>query len=176
MALMARISRLLRADLHAVLDRLEEPASLLRQSIRDMEDALAEQADLVAKLGESRDTLRRRLRDIEAARDGIDTELDLCFEHGDDALARKLVRRKLETAKHAAELRARLDDIEDRHSEAEARLESQRTEFGHLRQKADCLAEPATAHHAEPHHARFAVADDEVEVALLREQQRRGAP
>ena len=40
MILIKRFSRLLRADMHAVLDQLEDPNVLLRQSLRDMSDAL----------------------------------------------------------------------------------------------------------------------------------------
>jgi phage shock protein A len=36
MALITRVSRLFRADVNAVLDRIEEPASLLRQAVLDM--------------------------------------------------------------------------------------------------------------------------------------------
>ena len=42
MVLISRISRLFRADLHAVLDRIEEPEALLRQAIREMEELLAQ--------------------------------------------------------------------------------------------------------------------------------------
>ena len=38
MALVTRLSRLFRADLNAVLDRLEEPEMLLRQAVREMEE------------------------------------------------------------------------------------------------------------------------------------------
>ncbi|RLA35148.1 MAG: hypothetical protein DRR11_01080, partial [Gammaproteobacteria bacterium] len=41
MALINRISRLFKADFHAVLDQIEEPEQLLKQAIRDMEDELA---------------------------------------------------------------------------------------------------------------------------------------
>ena len=40
MALINRVTQLFKADFHAVLDRIEEPEQLLRQSIRDMEDVL----------------------------------------------------------------------------------------------------------------------------------------
>ena len=40
MALINRMSRLFTADVHAVLDRIEEPDVLLRQAIREMEEAL----------------------------------------------------------------------------------------------------------------------------------------
>ena len=49
MTLITRLGRLFRADMHAVLDGLEEPTMLLRQAVRDMEDVLAgEQAWLVS--------------------------------------------------------------------------------------------------------------------------------
>ena len=41
MTLINRVSRLFRADLHAVLDRVEEPDLLLHQAVREMEDDLA---------------------------------------------------------------------------------------------------------------------------------------
>ena len=41
MTLIARVSRLFRADLHAVLDRVEEPDLVLRQAVREMEEDLA---------------------------------------------------------------------------------------------------------------------------------------
>ncbi len=41
MALITRMTRLFTADLHAVLDRLEEPDVLLKQALREMEDDVA---------------------------------------------------------------------------------------------------------------------------------------
>ncbi|MES9848615.1 MAG: PspA/IM30 family protein, partial [Candidatus Thiodiazotropha sp.] len=40
MALITRVSQLFRADVNAVLDRMEEPEILLKQAVRDMEEAL----------------------------------------------------------------------------------------------------------------------------------------
>ena len=47
MALINRMSRLFTADVHAVLDRIEEPEALLKQAIREMEEEVqgAEQRD-----------------------------------------------------------------------------------------------------------------------------------
>ena len=40
MALINRFSRLFTADMHAVLDRIEEPDALLKQAVREMEEEL----------------------------------------------------------------------------------------------------------------------------------------
>ena len=44
MALIKRLSRLFAADLHAVLDQIEEPEALLKQAVREMEEELARRA------------------------------------------------------------------------------------------------------------------------------------
>ena len=41
MTLINRLSRLFKADVHAMLDRIEEPPLLLQQALRDMAQALA---------------------------------------------------------------------------------------------------------------------------------------
>ena len=44
MALIRRVARLITADVHAVLDQIEEPEIVLKQAIREMEEELARQA------------------------------------------------------------------------------------------------------------------------------------
>jgi hypothetical protein len=44
MALITRVSRLFRADVNAVLDRMEEPEILLRQAVREMEEEVDREA------------------------------------------------------------------------------------------------------------------------------------
>ena len=40
MSVLRRITRLFKADLHGILDCLEEPEAILRQAMRDMEDEI----------------------------------------------------------------------------------------------------------------------------------------
>jgi len=42
MALMTRITHLFKADMHAIIDSIEEPSSVLKQAIREMEDLIVE--------------------------------------------------------------------------------------------------------------------------------------
>ena len=65
MALITRVSRLFRADLHAVLDRIEEPDVLLRQAVREMEEALARDEQRLKALNYERVQLLSRESEIE---------------------------------------------------------------------------------------------------------------
>ena len=96
MALITRLSRLFTADMHAVLDRIEEPEVLLKQAIREMGD------ELVAaerRIRWSHQELAHIARQEEEAGEAIRTaaaELDVCFAAQQDDLARRLIRRRLE--------------------------------------------------------------------------------
>ena len=105
MALINRLSRLFKADFHAVLDHIEEPEALLRQAIRDMEDELVATEQRIKNATHDHDTLRRRRAEIESSLSDIDSQLDLCFHSDKDDLAKGLIRKKLE----AQRLLKRLD-------------------------------------------------------------------
>jgi len=111
MALITRMSRLLTADLHAVLDRIEEPEVLLKHAVREMEEELARGEQRARAIEHEHDALGGRLRKTAALKAEIEAELEVCFTSGNDELARKVVRRKLETERlerHIGERRAAL--------------------------------------------------------------------
>lgn len=183
MPLINRISRLFKADLHAVLDQIEEPEALLKQAIRDMEDELAAAEQRVALCARDQDVLAVRKDELDSRVAELDAQLDLCFESEKDELAKNAIRKKLEAerlrkrllAKHAAnakyleEQRAMLDDNA-------ATLES-------LRQKAELFAHRTPSHTGSGSEfddigwmARdMTVSDNEVEIAYLHEKSLRSA-
>jgi len=177
MALISRVSRLLRADLHAVLDHIEEPDVLLRQAVREMEQALAEDAARLARLRREHDHLARRSRDLEQAIAGIDGELDLCFEAGELDLARTLCRRKLESGQLLDAVARRREDTARDLEALEQRVAEQQLRFESMRQKAELFDTEAEAHGNEPEAPLAShLSRDDVDVAFLREQRKRSAP
>ena len=88
MALITRLSRLFRADMHAVLDRIEEPQQLLQQAIREMEEALLHEEQQLKLLQHEQGQLQRRLQGLEQSLEKSEEELDLCFESNKEELAR----------------------------------------------------------------------------------------
>ncbi|MCP5149195.1 MAG: PspA/IM30 family protein [Ectothiorhodospiraceae bacterium] len=175
MALITRMSRLLRADLHAVLDRLEEPEQVLRQAVREMETALAEDRRRRARLAHELTRLRARQDTLARAVEDADEQLGVCFEAGDDALARALIRRRLEAEHRARAVSERVCELTGQLARQEARIEEAERRLDDVRQRAELLR----TDEAEPDRAESwsesvgVVSADDVEVALLREKQRR---
>ena len=178
MALINRISRLFKADFHAVLDQIEEPEALLKQAIRDMEDDLASTEQRINLCAHDQEALTQRKGELESAVAEYEVQLDLCFESDKDDLARNIIRKKLETGrllkrlntKHAANAKY-LDEQRTTLEQNNATLES-------LRQKAELFAQRAPAH-ADGNSEfddiawmarEMSVGDDEVEIAYLRER------
>ena len=175
MALITRVSRLFQADFHAVLDRIEEPEILLRQAVREMEEALAREEQRSKVLQHEQRQLINRETDLIQSLHDIEEELDTCFEAGNDDLARACIKRRLETqrfgkntSRKRAVLEETLDDLNTRVRENQAQLES-------MRQKAELLAGESACALPEDNWTLpdINVRDEDVEVAFLREKQRR---
>ena len=178
MALINRFTRLFKADLHAVLDNIEEPFSLLKQAIREMEEDLA-QTRLNIKLAQgSLQQLDTQLENTEETLSMLESDINTCFEAANHKLARGTIKRKLLTlrlhqtleTKHKM-LTADLEKQKKQLTEKESRLESMRQKqeilsantelFGQV----DCRLENG-----------ISVVDDEVEIAFLQEQKKRQKP
>lgn len=183
MALITRISRLFKADFHAVLDHIEEPEQLLKQAIRDMEDDLADAEQRIALCTHDQDALAVRTRELEGAIADIDSELDLCFESDKDDLARGLIRKKLEAERLLKRLASKHAANEQFLAEQRKLLDDNTATLESLRQKAELLAQRsslpgdgASEFDDISWMAReMTVGDDEIEIALLREKSLRSA-
>jgi phage shock protein A len=175
MTLITRVSRLFRADMHAVLDRLEEPEVLLRQAVREMKEDLVDDEQRIKRLNHEYVQLTARQDDLNQSLAEIEQELDVCFDSGKGDLARSLIRRKLEAQRFLRFLVRKRETQEETLSGLKARLKENRTHLESIRQKAELLAaensvEPSRDNWDEPDRP---VRDEDVEVAFLREQQKR---
>jgi phage shock protein A len=180
MTLMTRLARLVRADLNAILDRLEAPELVLAQSVREMEQTLAEDRRALAAL--ERELGRIDLRERELAAEEARTAEVLTqglaggLAEGQEALARPLVRRRLETARHRAALSARRAEIAAERERQTARIESRGARLADLRARAALYQEDAARDPVDqdpldtagPAWSEPGVSEAEVELELLR--------
>ncbi len=183
MALINRISRLFKADFHAVLDRVEEPEALLKQAMRDMEDELASTEQRIALCAHDQQALAIRKTELESAVAEFDAQLDLCFESGKDELAKTQIKKKLETERVLKRVATKLSSNNDYLDEQRTMLEENSAILESLRQKAELFAHRPTVHADASLEfddvawmtRELAVGDNEIEIAYLREKGLRSA-
>ena len=174
MALITRLSRLFQADFHAVLDRIEEPDIQLKQAIREMQFELQQDEQRLALLEHEDDALLDFVTQASQQLVEFDDELDICFSAKKDDLARDLIRRKLEVERqlHATQqqskaTQASLKNLRHRLNENHEALDS-------MQQKLDLLSD-SSGRPTQSHNASNTVRNEEIEIALLREKQKRTA-
>jgi phage shock protein A len=178
MALMSRLTRLFRADAHAVLDRLEEPDILLRQAVREMENEVERNAQALKAVELDHRHAQIRASELETSVAAISGELDLCFEAGNEELVRMLLRRRLEGERLLIHLGQRLGRLQTERIERGRTLDEQRQRLESMRQKAAAFdVESVSAQHDTTVWGRpdLNIAESDVDLALLREQQQRKA-
>ncbi len=174
MALIHRITRLVRADVHDVIDRLEEPARLLRQAIRDMQEEIAAGERRIRGSECDLETLDHHLRDLQGVIAEQGTRLDLCFDSGREDLARGILRERLEHDRVLKQLAARRDATARLLEERRGALRLHRASLAQLQRKADCLElEREDGPAGSPARDLSPVSDADVEIAFLHEQSRR---
>src|SRR5215471_17448122 len=180
MTLLQRITRLLKADLHGLLDDLEDPEEAVKQTIRAMEEALEHKEQTLEALHATLQRLTAEEQEVGRAAREIDHRIDLCFEAGNDALARTFVRKRLETERQTRDIARVVEETQARRAALERTMAEQREQLAAVvqqlnvymatRQRQTSPASPFT-----PGHSGAVITDDEVEVAFLDEKRRRAA-
>ena len=140
MALITRLARLFRADLHAVLDRLEEPETLLRQALREMEEAQAQDRQRLRLVGQGLAQAETREADLNGALASAEGQLAASLEAGQDDLARAVIRRRLEAEQTLKALSRRRAELSAAQAELAARVTEQHARLESVRQKVEVLA------------------------------------
>ncbi len=164
-----RITTLVKADAHGVVESLEDRALLLKQCVREAEiDLNRKRAELEALHDEE-----KRLRETQARREdearALDEDVTLALAGGKDDLARFAIRRLLPRRREAKAAGARLEELGVRTRALAGRLAEQESQFESLRVRvrAELAREPEVGPpcgwQGEP-----LVADEEVELELLR--------
>jgi phage shock protein A len=172
MALVTRLSRLFQADFHAVLDRIEEPDLQLRQAVREMQFALEQDQQRLKLLQHEATRLAKAAADALVSLKGFDEELDICLAAKKDDLARDLVRRKLTAEKQLQALQQQSGLVESQCAELKRQIDDQGQALTSMKQKLELLvSEDSFGDHGVNH--ADAIRNEEIEIALLREKERR---
>lgn len=170
MALITRLARLFQADVHAILDKIEEPSLLLHQSIRDMEESIANDEKQLRSWEYEIPQLIQKHDQLEQTLTDLDDKCALCFQSNKDDLARSFIKRKLETqqAKHA--LAEQIRKLKDRSSRLADQLNEHQAQLTAMKLKAEGILKPGNSGYWE--NPSVDIRDEDVEVAFLFEKQK----
>lgn len=173
MALINRFSRLFTADLHAVLDRMEEPEALLKQAVREMEEELECMHESARALQQELYRLATLETECEKSLGELDEELDICFESGEEQLARGLIKRKLELEQRVKLIGSQRAATSKKQAELVSTVNAAERDLATMRQKLELFVAATPEAIPQCFSGGLRINDDEVEIAFLKEKQRR---
>lgn len=135
MGMLDRLGRAIKSNLNSIIDKAEDPAKMIAQTIEDMQDELKKaRADLVSSLATVKQ-LEKKLKDQNEEVANWEKRAMLALEHGDDELAREALRRKKKAegdvadtdrlreqqTTYVSELKATIDQLDRKVEELKAR-------------------------------------------------------
>ncbi len=182
MAIFHRLSQLVRADANALLDQIESPAATLKQALSDMREAIsagqAQQSSQQSRL----EHLRNNLERIEASQAELDQELTMCLDADEERLARDVIKRQLQSQRHARTLSQQIERAERELEQLSKQLKQANAELHRLEIKAQALGafdhmdsdnkSTGTGNFAEDWEQD--VSDNDIDIALLKAKRNHG--
>jgi len=174
MKLFDRMTTLIKADAHGVVDALEERSLLLRQHVREAELELLQKRARVEVLAEEEARLRDELGRCGKRIAALEEDIALALDGEKEELARFAIRRMIPERKEQTALEAQIAEVDETRAKLAKRLEEQEGQFESLRQRARThLADASRRDDDLQGLAPPAVADEEVELEILRRQRQR---
>lgn len=177
MGIASRMIRLCKADLHGVMDQMEDRELLLKQYLREMEEALVVKKTQLERLNAQQIQVAR---DLSIHRDKVgamEEDIALAVTKEKDDIARMLIRKKYPLRQGVEGLATRLERLHAEIDVAEEAYTRQIAALEQLRQRAAAVENrrradlELTPDRLGPGCLRAAPSDEEIELELLQRKE-----
>ena len=136
MGIMTRFMRLCKADIHGVMDQLEDKGLLLKQYLRDMEEELAQKEARLRKLVVSRDKLQQDKDKYSEECARLNQDIESAIKKDKDDIARLLIKKIKPMATHRDEIARHIENLGREITQLHGLIEEQRLQYEQLELRA----------------------------------------
>ncbi|MBU0730951.1 MAG: PspA/IM30 family protein [Proteobacteria bacterium] len=179
MAIMTRFVRIWKADVHGVMDQMEDKTLILKQSLRDMEEELAKKEARLAHLAASKEKLVSDKQQIADELLKLEDDLDIAVSRDKDDIARMLIKKIKPLSGHQDALTRRITTLEQDIKRFAEKTGEQQLQYKQFHLKATeylhaCEKEEweQTASSFFPNSASVEVNEEEIELELIRRKEK----
>jgi phage shock protein A len=135
MGILTRIVRLCKADIHGVMDQMEDRELLLRQHLRDMEKALSLKEVRLKKMTASCRQAQQEYDKYKRECEKMEQDLTLSIEKDRDDIARLLIRKLKPMSGHKDELGHHIEALDQEIAQLQDCVDKQRLQYEQFRLK-----------------------------------------
>ncbi|MGB9443130.1 MAG: PspA/IM30 family protein [Desulfobacterales bacterium] len=133
MAILARIVKIFEADIHAVMDQLEDRGLLLKQHLRDMEEALHRKEAKLRKMTSRYHQGQKDLAGYNHQWEALDHDLTVSVRKNKDDIARMIIRKMKPLENLRNELTHHLKTVDEEMTAFNSHLQQQRLRYEQLK-------------------------------------------
>ena len=137
MGLMSRFTRLCKADIHGVMDQLEDKPLILKQSLREMEASLCRKQAESEKLKASIEQIRHEQKQYCREQEKLEQDLTAAIEREKDDIARMLIKKLKTMDQHVEVLDRHGDALEREMSLLNERIETRKRQYAELQLRSE---------------------------------------
>jgi len=139
MALLERVSTLIRANLNDLIDKAENPERMLKQVIQDMENQLMQVKTQVAISMADQHVLEKKMKDNQDQHAQWLRRAEMAVDKKDDALARSAIERAMSYQSLADGFRQQVEDQKLQVENLKSALQKLEQKLNEARSKSDML-------------------------------------
>jgi phage shock protein A len=136
MGIMTRFVRIFKADIHGVMDQLEDKGLLLKQYLRDMEAALEQKKARLHKVNVSRNQARRERDRYHQEINKLEQDLEVALKRNKDNIARLLIKKIKPLTRLREDIEAHIATFDMEIAKFEECIDQQHIQYEQLKQHA----------------------------------------
>ncbi len=176
MSIIKRITRLFTADMHGILDRLEEPEIILKQAIREMQEEIEKSTNHLDLLQRKQARLDKIHQELATRLIDLQQQISFCLDKN-ELLAKSLLRKKLETELQIKTVTQQRKELDTNTTQGTKHLEERKDKLQSTLDKAALFSEQHSHAEMDEHISvrdgsmQQTVTQEDVELAFLHEKQ-----
>jgi phage shock protein A len=181
MGIMTRVIRIFKADVHGVMDQLEDQELLLKQHLRDMAEALNLKEAKLNKMCLSRQQMQHELDQYRRRAEALERDLAVAIHKNKDDIARMLIRKIKPLENLRDEIAVHIRTLDKNISHHKGLLDQQRLRYEQLKHRSIAFFQKTQVNEMRhdlsdemPDRMRGELAEEEIELELLKRKEALG--
>jgi len=178
MGIITRFVRIFKADIHGVMDQLEDRGLLLKQYLRDMEEALAQKETRLGKVVAARNQAQQAGEKYRLEIKKLEHDLEVAIKKDKDEIARLLIKKIIPLTKLRDGVRHHMDHLDQEIGGIKECIDQQRLQYESLKHRSRQYFHKAEQDVWEkanpiidPDNISEVLSDEEIEIELLQRKE-----
>ena len=178
MGLAARLTRLCKADIHGVMDQIEDKHLVLKQCLREMEEALDQKQARLNYLKAYLERIHREKKQLKGEHEKLEEDLAAAIRKERDDIARMLIKKLKVLEHHLSVIDLNGSTLDKEIAGLVENLEIQKHQYAELQLRSETCFHQEDPHHPEamrsagmPNTEWSALTDEEIELELMKRKE-----